>query len=60
MTGPKLQKAEILLKFRERSIAIGADIVAMFSRIRLTEDDADRGHQPDQMDLQLRRSKTSI
>ena len=42
MTGPKLQKdlAEILLKFRERPIAIGADIEAMFSRIRLTKDDA--------------------
>ena len=42
MTGPKLQKelAEILLKFREWPIAIGADIEAMFSRIRLTKDDA--------------------
>ena len=42
ITGPKLQKelAEIFLKFRERPIAIGADIEAMFSRIRLTKDDA--------------------
>jgi len=40
MTGPKLQKdlAEILLKFRERPTAIGADIEAMFSPIRLTKE----------------------
>ena len=42
LTGPKLQKElpEILLKFQQRPIALGADIEAMFSRIRLTKDDA--------------------
>ena len=42
LTGPKLQSElpEILLKFRERPIALGADIKAMFSRIRLTKADA--------------------
>ena len=42
LTRPKLQSElpEILLKFRERPIALGADIEAMFSRIRLTKIDA--------------------
>ena len=42
LTGPKLQSElpEILLEFREIPIALGADIEAMFSRIRLTKADA--------------------
>ena len=42
LTGSKLQSElpEILLKFRERPIGLGADIEAMFSRIRLTKADA--------------------
>ena len=42
LTGPKLQSelSEILLKFRERPIALGGDIEAMFSRIRLNKADA--------------------
>ena len=42
LTGPKLQSEllEILLKFRERPIALGAEIEATFSRTRLTKADA--------------------
>ena len=42
LTGPKLQKElpEILLKFRQRPIAIGTYIKSMFNRIRLTKEDA--------------------
>ena len=42
LTGQKLQKElpEILIKFREKPIARGADIEAMFSRIRLSQDNA--------------------
>ena len=42
LTGPKLQSElpEILLKFRERSITLGAQMETMFSRIRLTKADA--------------------
>ena len=38
LTGPNQQSElpEILLKFRERPIALGADIEAIFNRIRLT------------------------
>ena len=42
LKGPKLQSElpEILLKFRERSITLGAQMETMFSRIRLTKADA--------------------
>ena len=42
LNGPKLQTElpGILLKFRQKPFAIGADIEAMFSRIRLTQADA--------------------
>ena len=42
LKGPKLQRElpGLLLRFRQKPFAIGADIEAMFSRIRLTKEDA--------------------
>ena len=66
LTGPKLQSEllEILLKFRERPIGLGADIEVMFSRIRLTKADARYRRffmtQPTTGEVEVRRCRVPV